>query len=428
MDSVNTLYVDTNIFLHYPPLDQIDWQSLTQGDRVELVVCMPVIHELDEKKNDPLLGQRAKRSLQDISRLSQPNVLIRDGVALRTQLEEAVPSEMSAPLVHAVRDDQIIHLAKTAAASGKKVLLVSEDTGIILKGRLHGLPCVCPHSDTRLENPLSTQAQTIRDLQADLARYKSRRAQLVVKASSTPSSADASTEVILIQRAGQALDAVDVMREVRRRHRPIREGVARSYVPLLDSGMISVEAARQYNNKLKTFYHDYEEYLHAVEAYAQKRARILLFSLWLVNVGTLTGEDISIDVIFPLGFARMSLESKAKRTWDAPPQAPTPPKFPRSIGASIQYSPPTPVGPDLVSIVPRPKTNVTGPQISLERGAGLIRFRVTNLRHHDTIGLGRYAALLEQATPIRPFEVTYTARDTTNIEPSVGKVLFKLSA
>lgn len=34
------VFPDTNVFLHYPPIDQIDWIALTNAESVKIVLCL----------------------------------------------------------------------------------------------------------------------------------------------------------------------------------------------------------------------------------------------------------------------------------------------------------------------------------------------------------------------------------------------------
>jgi hypothetical protein len=47
-------FVDTNLFLHFPPLDQIAWLDLLGCDNVVLIVTGTVIRELNKHKDAPV--------------------------------------------------------------------------------------------------------------------------------------------------------------------------------------------------------------------------------------------------------------------------------------------------------------------------------------------------------------------------------------
>ena len=63
--SSKTIFLDTNILLHYPTIDQIDWQSWCNSKSIKLVVCLNVIDELDRKKDDPQQKQTNRKNPED---------------------------------------------------------------------------------------------------------------------------------------------------------------------------------------------------------------------------------------------------------------------------------------------------------------------------------------------------------------------------
>jgi hypothetical protein len=44
------IFPDTNLFLHYRRLDEIDWLDTTGADAVTLLIAPIVVRELDRKK------------------------------------------------------------------------------------------------------------------------------------------------------------------------------------------------------------------------------------------------------------------------------------------------------------------------------------------------------------------------------------------
>jgi len=62
-------FVDTNLFLHFPTLDQIDWLDLLRCDYVVIIVTATVIRELNRHKDAPVsfkLRERAASSLKKL--------------------------------------------------------------------------------------------------------------------------------------------------------------------------------------------------------------------------------------------------------------------------------------------------------------------------------------------------------------------------
>ena len=45
------LFADTNLFLHYKPLHEIDWLLLGDFDDIEIIVCRTVLQKIDVLKD-----------------------------------------------------------------------------------------------------------------------------------------------------------------------------------------------------------------------------------------------------------------------------------------------------------------------------------------------------------------------------------------
>ena len=78
------IFPDTNLFLHYRPLSEIDWCSLLQSNAVEIEIAPVVTRELEEQKTlnpSRKLRDRAATALTLLHKyLAKPQV--RDGVTL----------------------------------------------------------------------------------------------------------------------------------------------------------------------------------------------------------------------------------------------------------------------------------------------------------------------------------------------------------
>src|ERR1035441_5773280 len=84
------IFPDTNLFLHYRPLNEIDWCSMLQSNAVEIEIAPVVTRELEEQKalnSSRKLRDRAATALRLLHKhLTNPEV--RDGVTLRFLLRE----------------------------------------------------------------------------------------------------------------------------------------------------------------------------------------------------------------------------------------------------------------------------------------------------------------------------------------------------
>jgi predicted ribonuclease YlaK len=101
------VFPDTNILLHYPPLKHIDWLSICDSESVKLVLCMQVIHELDGKKDDARLSERAQHKIKEISEYRLNNSLVRENVDLEIFNNELKEGDFGEEFSSDSKDDRI---------------------------------------------------------------------------------------------------------------------------------------------------------------------------------------------------------------------------------------------------------------------------------------------------------------------------------
>src|SRR4051812_46229924 len=103
-------FLDTNAHLHYPPLPDVDWCAVCQTEAVILMVCLPVIKELDKYKSDGRLGERAQARIREIGKASGTE--IRPGVTLAIYNVPLRREDFPDTLSIDEADDKIVHFAK----------------------------------------------------------------------------------------------------------------------------------------------------------------------------------------------------------------------------------------------------------------------------------------------------------------------------
>ena len=66
-----TFFVDTNILLHYVPLDQVDWNEVCGTNSVTILIAPIVIEELDKQKrnSNAKISKRAKTVVKRIGEI-----------------------------------------------------------------------------------------------------------------------------------------------------------------------------------------------------------------------------------------------------------------------------------------------------------------------------------------------------------------------
>jgi rRNA-processing protein FCF1 len=142
------LFPDSNVFLQCKALDELPWSELLEAEHIDLLIGAPVQDEIDRLKNDG--NARRARHARDINSLfrqvlasPQEAVTIREQ-ALRIVLRFApplAPARASAASLDLKRpDDQLIDEVMQVRRTEPKAQILSDDTGMILRARRHGVP------------------------------------------------------------------------------------------------------------------------------------------------------------------------------------------------------------------------------------------------------------------------------------------------
>ena len=142
------LFADTNLFLHYKPLDQIDWSILGDFDPIEVVVCPPVQREIDALKGgrEGRRSERARKIASILLEIAQHGPQQRRTALPNVMLDLYVTSQpkqdLADKLDYSQNDDRIIgHLAQFIEDNPSvEAHLFTRDSGPVLKAKNLGIP------------------------------------------------------------------------------------------------------------------------------------------------------------------------------------------------------------------------------------------------------------------------------------------------
>jgi hypothetical protein len=108
-------FFDTNILLHYPMFDEVDWPDVIDAPTVCLMVAPIVIHELGDIKDDNRNERRQTRERDVLPKLDRAlpkdasqSAPVRSGVFIRDILTEPQISWSDHRLDENIHDDRLL--------------------------------------------------------------------------------------------------------------------------------------------------------------------------------------------------------------------------------------------------------------------------------------------------------------------------------
>jgi rRNA-processing protein FCF1 len=324
-----TVFPDTNVLLHYPPFKEIDWLELCNANCVKIVICLQVIRELDEKKNDSLLSDRAKRVIKDIKQIKETSSLVRNDVSLEVFNAELRFDEFHQSLSPDSGDDRIVHLVKKYQSENpdENISILTEDYGMQLRSKANNIPIIEPDGLKRFESPKSDLEKKYRQAISELTTLKNRLPDIEVSISKYIGSSESDDKQPLIvedlPKAFRVIEDYDaaVKREESR--------LARQPQPLIIKDNISFMTtvnSDYYLKRLDEYLVEYRKWLQCYNEAQPIWALAFDFHLFISNNGTSPAEDLDVSLTFPHFFQYLWCDDKHVGKYPYIPDKPDPPK------------------------------------------------------------------------------------------------------
>jgi hypothetical protein len=357
-----TMFVDTCIFLHFKPFTQIKWREEAKADRVTLAVCLQVIDDLDKFTHDSRLGDRARRSLKEIE--ENENKEFQPGVSLVITAglnRHDFPPEMDPDHTdnHVIRSAQIYFGQQPQAT----VMIVTEDTGMVLRARKAGVSVFRLPDSERLPNVDDELIRRLRKAEAELAEERSKRPDLELTVTAAGNVLDDQDKIeFFVPKNFQPVDVDGMMQKVRAEFPKI---VSTSHSNPFDAayrvGLFCTPGQmEEFNTSLDRFYERYERCLKDRNKWLQRRGTFFSFDLFLTNKGRALATSVQLEITFP-PFIRLLDPDTFFDPTDSFPMLPQPPEKP-SISDILGS---TPLISPLTSILPRSGDERRGPRVIL---------------------------------------------------------------
>jgi rRNA-processing protein FCF1 len=439
------VFVDTNVFLHFPPMKDIDWVLLANANQVDLVVCMTVINELDAKKSDSRLGSRADRAIKEIGEAIKVCRIVRESVTLNIFNHVLRSSDFPDTLSPDSADDRIVHLASVYKKEhgGAPVAIATGDLGMTLRAPVGGIEFIELDKSLRLENPADELVKKNRELVAENSKLKNRIQVLSLGLSPKDEEFSLSTKTLFsICFEKKEIDVESELAKIHNRYPkyvppnknkldPDIEAVEAMHARLM-GGLSQTEKWDEYNSKLEQFYKKYEEYLCLLGIIHEVRSRSFWFDVWLANEGSCPATDIDVSIEFPALIKAVGrIGTDLTIPVETLPDPPNPPKKPATFRSTeIPYMG---IGTHLGRELPKfhdlhmkdndnfdPSVEITKIGEDFRR----ITIHLRKLKHGHSSRIGTFLAFFSPDESIRTFGTEYSISSTELPTRLEGKMPF----
>jgi len=176
IESMKYLFLDTNIYLHYHDFEQLDWKSLAcSGDDFTIIVPQVILQEINEQK-DRNRGKIQKRAKKIAAKFA--DYFLKEIKNQKNQITTCKnPSDTDFDGVEFSRhsnDDIFILSAIKSIYDNNDIILVSNDTGLLLKAKSNNLPFFVMPDEYRIKEESSEEEKELISTKKELEKYKNR--------------------------------------------------------------------------------------------------------------------------------------------------------------------------------------------------------------------------------------------------------------
>lgn len=326
------LFIDTNIYLHYRPLDELNLRQLTGDSSITVVFPSVTLRELDVHKtrhSSRKIRDRAGRILRDVEKAISESARLKGEISVeffsihpKKQIDEYGFNA-------AWNDDVLLAtaIAYRETTTNDDIAIISQDIGVRLKCKEYGIATFeLPVEMALIENQDEAEIEN-RKLKLEIERLRNAHPQLEARFAGTSETGSVSKFRIEtwspIEEHWLEQKLVQVRSEfpkLRLPERTIDRLTALGSVDFLPLG-----AMRKYNEELDIYYSKMEKYYRKRHEWSEVANRTISFTIEIGNTGTAPADDVHVFLRFPNSFRLMTEEDLPKS-----PLRPRPPEKPIS--------------------------------------------------------------------------------------------------
>lgn len=350
----HALFLDTMIYLHFRPVEDIKWHELlgvSAAERIVIIVPAVTLREIEDHKIDPRLRDRARaESKRLVDWLERGSPEIRPGVRIEGALTLPVVDFAEEDLNPAWNDDvliaAILDFQRTRAPT--PVTLVTDDGVLRLKAGSRGIPVLALPDDHRRPDPVDPIAKENRELKRQLQKYEAGQPKVSLQFAVGPGKRleIVVPDVVSLSEAEIALTLETLSRKYppgesyRATRRTPQSHKHRDPFGVTVDLLATVDAARDFEHSLRgpageaeivrydrertAFLDKYRKYLSEERAHIHAASRQYKIRIKMVNTGSVPASDVDVRLQFPPSVFVCAVN--LARQAPSPPAPPTPPR------------------------------------------------------------------------------------------------------
>ena len=394
---MKSLFLDTNIFLHFTSYDQIDWTKIIDSDDFEIVICPIVITELDQKK---YLSGTSKRAKKALSKIESDNQLV---IISRRPNQSTFESHH---LSTQNNDDHLIAsiLEFKEENKSKEPVLITHDTGPRLSAKSLNIHTLDLPDQYKLKIE-DSQQKKIDEQRKELNKLRNRLPKLNVSFKSGNESIAFQIKEIIqdpekiieaeITKLKDKYPKINSQSERKKQEIDVKFNL-RSAISLTQ------EQIDKYINELDTFFLEYESFLQKEFQFNGRRSLSFDLEIEISNIGSAPAENVESKFHFPYGFEVIETSDFENEELPSPPSPPYKPKNAFDFGSV--FNPISHLSVDIPAI--GTIKSRFGPSIKKTNSYD-VRYPGVNIKHNDSEKLDQLTVIFPSLNSIKNFKIEY---------------------
>ncbi len=337
-------FIDTMVFLHFRPLDELDLPSRVHSDTVTLVIPRITLRELDKHKSvhpNRKVRDRARKILTDLETAIANRQPLKGGIAVEYFATHPTEHLQNMQLNPEWADDILVAsvVAYRDETANADITVVTQDTGPRLTCLHHRLTTLQLDDSVALPEELDDTERENRSLQLQIQRMQNAMPRLEAVFAGSKNPRNVARFTISPQSKIDEQKLSDALKDLREAYPKMETpvvfpqghplaGSLTSTVKMMarfDPNAISKDQIEDYNDELDEFYLEAESYLRELHCFREPKSRTISFTLEVCNTGTAPADDVDVLFHFPDGFLLLSEDDLPDE-----PEPPMPPEVPLS--------------------------------------------------------------------------------------------------